>query len=273
MSEPGWREETIRVAGRVDVLLRRGGRGAPLLYLHASGGIDRQTDLLDLLAAEREVIQPVHPGWPGSDGLDLVDTPVDVALHLGDLVRQLRLAPVAVVGWSIGGMFAAELAATQPELVSHLVLVAATGLWLPEAPMRDFFAMDPAEAARSAWHDPDGPVARRYLATSEDPERRVQLEYDRMAAMAAASKFLWAIPDHGLARRLYRIQAPTLVLWGADDQTVPPANADAFAAGIRGSRKLILEKAGHCVLREQPQACLDAVRELLRVPAPEPVSP
>lgn len=263
-----WREETVEVAGRIQVLVRRGGTGPPLLYLHGSDGIERAGEFLDLLAAEREVVQPVHPGWPGSDGLDLIDTPLDMALHLGDLVRQLGLAPVPVVGWSIGGMFAAELAATQPELVSHLGLVAATGLWLPEAPVRDVFTLDAEEAARSAWNDPDGEAARRYLTPPEDPEERVELEYRRTTAMAAASKFLWGIPDHGLAGRLYRIQAPALVLWGAVDQTVPPPNADAFAAGIGRASRVVLERAGHCVLRERPEECAAAVRELLASPKP-----
>lgn len=264
-----WREENVRVAGRIDVLIRRGGQGPPLLYLHSSGGVERVGAFLDSLAEDHEVIQPVHPGWPGSGGLDLIDTPVEMAFHLGDLVRQLGLAPVPVVGWSIGGMFGAELAASQPELASHLVLVAATGLWLAEAPMTDFFTLDPPEAARLAWYEPEGEAARAYLTPPADDKQRIEAEYARITAMAAASKFLWGIPDRGLAGRLYRIAAPTLVLWGAEDRTVPAPNADAFAAAIRGARKLVLERAGHCVLREHPEACAAAVRQLLATPAKE----
>ena len=261
-------EQTIQVAGRMNVLIRRGGSGPPVLYLHGSGGLDRDSQFMDGLAQRYEVIQPAHPGWPGSDGLDLVESPLDVALHYGDLIQQLGLGPLPVIGYSIGGCFAAELAAVQTHLVSHLVLVASVGLWLEEAPVTDFFARLPEELPALNWYDPESPAAVKYNTLPEDQEQRVKLEFDQIQSLAAASKFLWPIPDRGLQKRLYRIVAPTLIIWGVHDGIVPVANAHAFARHIEQARCLLLEKASHCVLRELPQQCAVAVEEFIEPDKP-----
>jgi pimeloyl-ACP methyl ester carboxylesterase len=258
-------EETVRIADRLDVLVRREGAGPPLLFLHSSGGIMRDVAFLRRIAERHQVIQPAHPGWPGSEaGLELIDTPVDMALHYGDLIRDLGLpSPLPVLGYSIGGMFAAELAAVEPSLVSKLVLIDAVGVWVEEAPMADFFCYAPDELPGLSFYDPDSEVARETLAPSGDEQARLRASLERTISLAAAGKFLWASPDRGLSRRLYRIQAPTLVLHGKQDRLSPVKTAYAFAAGIRDARVAVIDRAGHAAIREQVDACLRAVLEFL----------
>jgi pimeloyl-ACP methyl ester carboxylesterase len=258
-------EETVRIADRLDVLVRREGGGPPLLFLHSSGGIMRDLPFLRRIGEHYQVIQPVHPGWPGSEaGLELIDTPVDMALHYGDLIRDLGLPrPLPVLGYSIGGMFAAELAAVEPSLVSKLVLIDAVGLWIEEAPMADFFCCAPEELPALSFYDPHSEVARATLEPSGDGEARLRASLDHSVSLAAAGKFLWASPDHGLSRRLYRIQAPTLVLHGKQDRLSPVETGHAFAAAIRDARIAVIDRAGHAAIRERVDACARTVLDFL----------
>ena len=82
-------------------------------------------------------------------------------------------------------------------------------------------------------------------------------------SLACTGKFIWPIPDRGLRKRLHRITAPTLIVWGHQDRLVPTVYADEFAAAIRGSRVEVLEGAGHLPHREQPARTLAAVTDFL----------
>jgi pimeloyl-ACP methyl ester carboxylesterase len=84
--------------------------------------------------------------------------------------------------------------------------------------------------------------------------------------MGATGKFIWPLPDKGLKKRIHRITAPTLVVWGAEDRLVPPVYADEFLKRLPpGARLETVERGGHAPQAEQPEAVARVVREFLRL--------
>ena len=123
--------------------------------------------------------------------------------------------------------------------------------------------MLPPERTAAAFHNDDHPlaVALRDSGDSDDEKRAVQLR--RAREDSSVARFIWPIPDKGLARRLHRVQAPTLLLWGDDDRIVPPAYANDFAAALADSRIQTIAAAGHLPQIEQPHDTLAAIRAFL----------
>ena len=126
-------------------------------------------------------------------------------------------------------MVAAEMAALNAHYVKKLVLVSAAGLWRDDAPVADFYAMGPRDLEENLWADPEDEVARAASADSDRDETRALLALERVAGLAAVGKFLWPIPDRGLKKRIYRIKAPSMVLWGAEDKIICPVYATDLA--------------------------------------------
>ena len=153
-------------------------------------------------------------------------------------------------------MVAAELAATSPERVEPLVLIAPIGLWRDDHPVPDISGVprgydpcsDPRRPGRPAGGDAPG-------ARPDDPEPLL------LAAVTMASilQFIWPLPDKGLRKRLYRVKAPTLLVWGAQDRLVHPAYGDDFVAAIADARLEVIDGAGHLPQLEQPERTIDVV--------------
>lgn len=255
--------ERLSLSGGMDVGLLRQGSGAPLLFLHGYEGHPGEAPFLARLARKRDVIVPEHPGYGDSAPIDRFDDIVDVALHYRRVIQATAGGPVDVVGHSLGGMFAAELAALSPHLVRRLVLVAPFGLWLEEQEVPDLFAMSPTSLARLTWAEPGGHAAQSALTRSAEGASGSAAIIDRTMNLAAAGKFLWPIPDRGTARRLQYVEAPTFVLTGAADGLVPPAYGEAWASRIAGARAEVIDNAGHFPMFEQPEAFTAAVERFL----------
>jgi pimeloyl-ACP methyl ester carboxylesterase len=142
-----------------------------------------------------------------------------------------------------------------------LVLIAPIGLWREDAPIPDIFTMGPQSLAPLIWSDPESPLAQAMLAQpdSQDEINRRQLE--RAQALAAAGKFIWPIPDKGLKKRIHRIKAPTLIVWGEDDKLASPVYAGDFQRAIAGSKLVTVPNASHLVLVEAgPRVAEEIVR-------------
>lgn len=249
--------------GRFQVRLWSAGSGPPLLYLHGFEGHPGDAPFLQKLARGRCVYAPEHPGFGDSTGSDEIDGIFDVVLYYRQLVEALGLGQVDVVGHSLGGMFAAEFAAFCPQHVRRLVLVAPFGLWLEEAPIPDFFAMSPRQFQCATWHDPESPQVQEALARQVNGASGLQAIVRRASNLASAGKFLWPIPDRGLAKRLHLIKAPTLVVLGASDRLITSPYGDAFARAIPSARQVVIPDAGHAPMLERPEAFLAAVEEFL----------
>ena len=245
--------------GRFKIRVLQAGDGPPLLYLHGAGGLFWEP-LLDGLAATHHVIAPEHPGAGFSQGLEHVEDLWDLVLYYNTVLDAFGLERATVVGHSFGGMVAAELAATSPHRVDRLVLIAPLGLWRDDHPVPDFSGVPQAALPALLFADPAGPAAAA-LPTPDptDPESLFR------AAQTTASilQFVWPLPDKGLAKRLYRLTAPTLLVWGDQDAMVHPAYADDFAALIADARIELVEGAGHLPQFEQPERTIAAISAFL----------
>ena len=239
------------------------GEGQPLLFLHGVGDVPQNEELLGRLGRQHRVIAPRTPGFGGSTGTEHLLDLHDLIYYELDLLDALGLRDLPVVGHSLGAMVAAELAAVQPKRFSALVLVAPLGRWNPAHPVADFFSMSPADLAAATYHDPASAVAQAAGKAPEDHEAYIAFMLDRAKSLATAAKYLWPIPNRGLGKRLHRIAAPTLLIWGESDRIVPPGYAEDFQAGIRRTQVEIIRQAGHLPQVEQPDLLAEAILRFL----------
>ncbi|GGC72310.1 alpha/beta fold hydrolase [Chelatococcus reniformis] len=253
----------LETIGTTPVRSWTGGQGAPLFYLHGFEQHPGAASFLRRLTEDRAVRAPEHPGFGRSGGFEALVDISDLVLHYRAVIEAAAAqhGSVDLVGHSLGGMFAAEIAAFCPDLVRKLVLVAPYGLWLDEAPLPDPFAITLPELTKAKWSDPEAWTAREPngFAAGDAPS------YDayRQQNLGAATKYMWPIPDRGLARRLPRVRAQTLIIYGADDRLVPPVYADAFSRLLPNARSVILPRCGHLPMIEAEDAFLAEVRSFL----------
>jgi pimeloyl-ACP methyl ester carboxylesterase len=252
--------------GRPTVEVLEAGEGAPLLFLHGAGGIPTWEGALPLLAREYHVYAPLLPGFGKSTGLEALDDALDLTLHGFDVIEALGLDRPYLLGESMGGWIAAEMAALRPKEVGRLALAAPVGLWRDEAPVADMFGMQTHELVPYLFHDTGCPAAQRMLGVAalfSEKDDRTQDQVEFLLTLArgfrTVAKFLFPIPERGLEKRLGRITAPTLVVWGSDDRFVPPSYAPLFVEKIRGARLETIEHAGHLIGLERPRPYADAV--------------
>ncbi len=238
--------------GAFDVEVWDQGEGDPVLYLHGEGR-PTWTAFHDALAERRHLIAPLHPGYGGSTGSDQLQDLQDLIYYYLDFLDQLGLRDLPLVGHGLGGMVAAELAAVQPERFTRLVLIAPFGLWIQDDPVQDFFAVPPSQLAALLYHDLDSPPARAASEVPTEGDALIEYHVERAKSLATAAKYLWPIPNRGLAKRAHRIAAPTLIVWGASDKIASPAYAEAFRERITGAHVDIVEGAGHLPHEERPE--------------------
>tara|TARA_B100000949_G_scaffold150093_1_gene131867 strand:- start:102 stop:905 length:804 start_codon:yes stop_codon:yes gene_type:complete len=245
---------------RAQVEIWEAGEGAPLVFLHGAGGLMPNDRFFQALAQKFHVHAPLLPGYGNSEGEDELKDMLDTTLHTGDVIEALGLAKPALVGHSMGGMVAAELAAVAPNDVEHLALIAPAGLWIDAYPIEDLFAKLPFELPELLFHDVE--LGERLMTAGldlDDPEFLSEFLIISARRLGMAGKLLFPIPDRGLSRRLHRIKAKTLILWGENDKLIRPVYGDAFKAAIGNSKLQILPEAGHLVTQEKPEQVVDAI--------------
>jgi pimeloyl-ACP methyl ester carboxylesterase len=240
------------------------GEGPPLVFLHGAAGL-AWDDFLDDLTQSFTVYAPEHPGTtPGDpDGVKPLDDLWDLVLCYYELFDDLGLESPAVIGHSFGGMVAAEVAATNPQRVSKLVLLNPIGLWRDDAPVPNYMVMTPEQLAERLFVEPEGPVATQMLGMPEDPDEQADAMLHFTWSLACTGKFVWPTFDRGLVKRLHRITAPTLIVWGHRDGLVSSVYADEFASRIADSRVEVLENAAHVPQLEQRDETVRLVTEFL----------
>ena len=249
-------ELTLRSGLTANVLKK--GRGAPLVFFH--GHLGRSwTGFLDALAERFTVYAPLHPGCDNEAELMQLDALSDLVLYYDDLFAALAIERPVLVGHSFGGMVAAEYAAYFNANVSKLVLIDALGLWLDATPVADINGIAEKKIPALLLVDAAGSVAADLFGMPADPVAMAKTIVARVSTRAAVSHFIWPIPDRDLRRRLYRIAAPTLVVWGKSDRYVPPIYADEFLHGITLASKVIIDGAGHFPQLENEHQTIDAV--------------
>jgi pimeloyl-ACP methyl ester carboxylesterase len=164
----------------------------------------------------------------------------------------------------MGGMIAAEMAAIAPGDLDRLVLVAAAGLWLEEHPIPDIFALLPGQLVELLFQDPvKGQTLLTGGADFSDMEVFKAFYLAQQRRLAMAGKILFPIPNRRVAKRLYRVTAPTLVLWGGADRLIVPAYAARWGRLIPGATVEVVPEASHMLPYEQPEAFVSAVSRFL----------
>jgi pimeloyl-ACP methyl ester carboxylesterase len=249
------REETLDAwGGQIQVRVKIGGSGPPLVYFHSAGGLYWDA-FLDRLAQTHTVYAPEMPGTTVGDpyAIHKLETWWDLLLVYEEVVRKLGLVGAPAIGQSMGGMTVCDLASNFTGLFARLVALAPVGLWRDDAPLAlaDLYSAPPEKVPGYLFLDPSLPAAQAMFAQPADPGEAPAHIAHAVWTPGCTAKFLWPIPDLGLARRLHRISMPALIAWGREDRPVPVAYAEEFAGRIPGARVSILERCGPIAQMEQ----------------------
>jgi pimeloyl-ACP methyl ester carboxylesterase len=245
------------------------GAGPALVYFHGPWGLTWDP-FLDELARSFSVHAPEHPGTTpeAPDDVYHLDGLWDLVLCYDELLEALGLDEAVLVGHSFGGMVACELAAAQPRRARRLVLIDPIGFWRDADRIANWMMLDAARLREAIFHDPASPAARRMFGTADDPEAATAARVRLIWAMGATGKFIWPIPDKGLKKRIHRVKAPTLVVWGKEDRLVPPVYADEFVRRIAGARAQTVDGAGHAPHLEHPEKVARMVADFVEQARP-----
>jgi pimeloyl-ACP methyl ester carboxylesterase len=262
MTAVSLRSEVVVLPGGARQEVLRGGEGPPLLWLHGVQAVSADDPLAGALASRFSVLAPVAPGFNDLEEIADLQDVHDLALHYDDLLTAVGVETAVVVGHSFGAMIGAELAAHVPRRVSALVLVSPLGLWNDAYPVADLFAVKYPDMGRLLYAD----------AGRADGSAAAAVDVDQLVRTAqgltAVAKWVWPLPDKGLRRRLHRVSAPTLVVFGSEDALVPPRYADDFVALIPDARSEIVPGAGHMVTEEQRDRVLELISRFLPEASP-----
>jgi pimeloyl-ACP methyl ester carboxylesterase len=251
------REETVRAwDGRLRLRVKVAGDGPPLVYFHPLPGLAWHP-LLDQLAGSYTVYAPEHPGTSPGDphAIGEVRTFWELLLVYDEAIRGLGLQRPVAVGQSFGGMVAADLAATFPQLFSRLLLLSPIGLWRDDAPipLMQMVAGPPEEVPKYLFAHPDSEAARAAQALPADPAQIPKAIAQSAWNIGCTTKFAWPIADHGLRRRLHRVAVPALIVWGRQDALIPVSYAHEFGTRIAGSQVEVIDDCGHVLQADQPE--------------------
>jgi pimeloyl-ACP methyl ester carboxylesterase len=251
---------TIKIAG-IDLELFDAGQGAPLLWLHGAPGFNPKHEFVDLVAARRRLIAPSHPGFGKSSLPDWLDSVDDIAHVYLELLDRLDLKQVDVVGTSLGGWIAADIASKVPERVRRLVLVGPVGVKVgnpDKLDIPDIFAMPQDEASKLLYHDP----VRMTVDTAKMPDDELATMFRNRETLALLVWEPW-MHNPKLKRRLHRAAMPALFVRGESDGLVSAEYLAAYAKLLPKARTVTIPAAGHVPQQEQPQALVKALFEFL----------
>jgi pimeloyl-ACP methyl ester carboxylesterase len=257
---PDERRIEIR-GGAVSFKVLAAGRGAPLVYFHSYYERSAWSPFLDLLARSFSVYAPAHPGVAGSTGIETLDDLLDLTLAYDELLGALGIEHAHLVGHAFGGMAAAEIAAVFPARAKSLTLVSPLGLWRDDAQPADILILPADELAGVLWRDPASRVALDWAVGSGGDPDDIAAQIESLQRRSSMAKFVWPIPDKGIQRRLHRVAAPTLLMWGDEDRANPVIYAEQWQQWIKGAALRLLP-GGHMILHEAPEAAARAVVEL-----------
>jgi pimeloyl-ACP methyl ester carboxylesterase len=237
-----------------DVLVGGDPGAPPLVYLHSAAGHLGGEPLLERLSERYCVYAPVWPGYADHTGEELLEDMLDFALHGSDVVTALSLSGAPhLVGHSMGGMIAAEMAAVSPASYARVALISPLGLWLDDHPVVDIFSLLPFEFPEYLFEDTAAGAA---LLTGgfdfNDPDAIKEFLIRNSRRLGTAGKILFPIPDRRTAKRLYRLANPTLIVWGDADRLVPPVYTRAWEQLLPDARIAYVDGGRHMVPYERP---------------------
>jgi pimeloyl-ACP methyl ester carboxylesterase len=228
--------------------LRRGGKGKPLLYLHGASGAPAVLPFMEKLAERFDVLVPEHPGYGQSDEPEWLENIHDAAYFYLDFLKQLNLKDVLLIGTSMGGWIAMEMAVRDCSRLSQLVLVGPAGIAAPGVEVADTFLMSPEEAVRALYHDPA--MVATLLAVPPTPEAIDLMLKNRhtTARLAWEPRF----HDPHLPKWLHRIDVAVKIVWGEQDGIIPVKFVDEYKRLLPKAQIHIVKNCGHLPPVEKP---------------------
>jgi pimeloyl-ACP methyl ester carboxylesterase len=234
-------KETFETVNGCKFRLWRAGQGSPLLFLHGAGGASAWLPFMERLAQRHDVIVPEHPGFGASDTPEWLDNVGDLAFFYLDVIAALKLSGLHLVGTSLGGWIAAEIAVRDCHALKSLTLSAPAGIHVKGLSKGDTFMWSREQLTRNLVQD--AALAEKMLAMPLTDEQQFAEMKNRliMAKLAWQPRFY----NPHLAKWLHRISVPTLILWGADDKVIPSGYGPAFEKLIPGARLEVIANCGH----------------------------
>jgi pimeloyl-ACP methyl ester carboxylesterase len=232
--------------------LRRGGSGEPLLFLHGASGAPVIMPFMEKLARRFDVLVPEHPGYGLSEEPEWLENIHDVAYFYLDFLKHLKLKNVLVVGNSMGGWIAMEMAVRDTSRIKSLVLVSPAGVAAPGVLPADTFLMPPEDVARNLFFDQK--LAEARLAQAEDIDISLKNRH-------TTARLAWEprMHDPFLPKWLHRIDVPVKIIWGREDRILPVAFVEEFKRLLPRAEIHIVEKAGHLPHAEKADEFVDLV--------------
>lgn len=259
------RETTVRV-GDIDVHAWIGGQGEPLLVLHGAGGNRGWTRWLQQVGERFTVWAPTHPGFGRSGDAEWMDGIDDLARFYLWFIDVAGLGRPHLLGHSIGGWTAAEMAAMSPRSLERLVLVAPVGLKPDEGDILDVFYYSPPQLLGMTVHDPA--TIPEWDELFGRPPTPAQAEIaERGREMTARLTWKPYMHNPRLARFLPRVTNPSLIVWGREDRIVPVVCGEQYRRLLPNATLTVLERCGHLPPVEQPEAFARLVIDFLGGPA------
>src|SRR5712671_2998974 len=225
----------------VSVRMLRGGSGPPVVFLHGANGLPQWLPFFELLAKECDVRVPEHPGYGTSDNPAWMRNIGDLAMYYLDFLDGLGVDKVHLVGQSVGGWAAAEVAVRSCARLASLTLLAPAGLRVKGVPCGDNFIWGPEEALRNLYHDQS--FADRILAVKPSDEQMDVMLKNRFTIAKFGWQPRWFNPD--LEKWLHRIGLPALIVWGDDDKIMPREYADLWQQRLPAARLVRVKECGH----------------------------
>jgi pimeloyl-ACP methyl ester carboxylesterase len=262
-------ERVIETRKGIRVRVREAGSGPPLVFMHGIAGLLDEEPLLDRLAEHFRVLAPVWPGYGEEEGEEKLEDMLDFSLHGLDVLEALDVQRPHLVGHSLGGMIAAEMAsligAGAGSAIGRLVLLAPFGLWHDDAPIADLFAVTPFDLPKRLFADAErGQKALTAGLDFSHDGALTDFMVGNARRLGTAGKILFPIPNRRLAKRLYRVASETLIVWGSADRLIPPVYASHWQAHLPHAQCAEIEGAAHMLTVEQPAAVAEMIDKFLR---------
>lgn len=253
------KESTVTVTG-CKVHLRRAGSGEPLLFLHGAGGIPAWFPCFDQLSESFDLLAPDHPSFGRSETPEWLDDMSDMAYFYLDFLEQLGLENVHVMGQSLGGWIALEVAVRSTERIRSLTLVGSAGIRVKGKPAADIFMMAPEDLVRELYVDQS--LADQVLSKElTEEEQDIQI-----LNRVATARLGWQprLFNPSLRKWLHRIDVPTHIVWGDQDRIIPPDYAEEFKSLLKGSSVTIIPESGHLPHVEKAKPFVEAVSGFIK---------
>jgi len=236
-------EEKQKVAG-AELVMLKGGSGKPLLILHDELGYPGWMTWNETLAHDRTLLIPLQPGFGKTPKIEWIMDYRDLGGYYSQVLRELKLDPIDVIGFSAGGFIAAEMAAADPRIFSKMVLVAPMGIKPAQGEIYDIFPITIRTHLRATVADPPNTPEFAKLYGGEMTAEQFEAFED---ARAETARLGWEPYMHNpsLPHLLRGNKTPTLLVWGTGDHVVPRSCIDAYKEAIPGAQVAIIEKVGH----------------------------